>query len=98
MTLTIRLLGRPALERGGRPIAPPRGAKAWGLLAYVVLSERPASRAQLAALLFPEADDPLGALRWSLAELRRALGDPEALRGDPPRLQLPPATVVDALL
>ncbi|MEH1128312.1 AfsR/SARP family transcriptional regulator, partial [Micromonospora sp. CPCC 206061] len=81
--LTIRLLGKPAIERDGRPIRPPRGRKAWALLAYTLLSDRPPSRRQLAELLFADADDPLGALRWTLAELRRALGVPGALSGDP---------------
>jgi DNA-binding SARP family transcriptional activator len=95
--LTIRLLGPPAIARDGVPVAPPRGGKAWGLLTHLLLSGRPVGRRELAALLFPEADDPLGALRWSLAELRRALGLPGALRGDPPVLELPPGTLVDAL-
>jgi DNA-binding SARP family transcriptional activator len=95
--LVITLLGAPAIARGGAPVAAPRGGKAWGLLAHLVLSDRPARRRELASLLFPEADDPLGALRWSLAELRRALGAPESLRGDPPVLELPPGTVVDVL-
>jgi DNA-binding SARP family transcriptional activator len=81
--LTVRLVGPPALERDGRPVASPRGRKAWVLLAYVLLAERPVSRQQLAELIFPEADDPLGALRWSLSELRRALGERAALTGDP---------------
>ena len=97
MAMTIRLLGPPAIARDGVAVAPPRGGKAWGLLAHLVLSGRPATRRELAALLFPEADDPLGALRWSLAELRRALAIPEGLRGDPPTLELPPGTVVDAV-
>ena len=98
MTLTIRLLGRPSLAGPDGPVAPPRGAKAWGLLAYLLLSERPATRRELAGLLFATADDPLAALRWSLAELRRALGEPDGLRGDPPRLVLPPGAVVDVAL
>ena len=97
MTLTIRLLGRPALARDGRPAAPPRGSKSWGVLAYLLLAERPPSRRELAGLLFADADDPLGALRWSLAELRRALGAPGTLRGDPPVLDLPPDPEVDVL-
>ncbi|MGE0027696.1 MAG: BTAD domain-containing putative transcriptional regulator [Thermoleophilia bacterium] len=97
MSLTICLLGPPGIARDGTPVPPPRGGKAWGLLAHLLLSGRPVGRRELAALLFPEADDPLGALRWSLAELRRALGLPDALRGDPPVLELPPGTVVDAL-
>lgn len=46
-------------------------------------------------MLFPEADDPLGALRWTLSALRRQLGPEAELRGDPLRLTLPPATFVD---
>ena len=60
--LTIRLLGKPTLARRGRPIKAPRGIKAWGLLAYLLLARYPASRRQLSSLLFPAADDPLGAL------------------------------------
>jgi DNA-binding SARP family transcriptional activator len=75
----------------------PRGRKVWGLLLYLALSERPPSRARLATLLFAEADDPLGALRWSLGELRRALDDPLILRGDPPQLRLPEGADVDVL-
>ncbi|HVL85078.1 MAG TPA: tetratricopeptide repeat protein [Pseudonocardia sp.] len=81
--LTIRLLGSPAIERDGAPIRSPRGRKAWALLTYVLLAGRQPSRRQLAELLFDEAEDPLGAVRWTLAELRRALGLKEALGGDP---------------
>ncbi|HEU5109828.1 MAG TPA: BTAD domain-containing putative transcriptional regulator, partial [Micromonosporaceae bacterium] len=86
--VTIRLLGPPAIERADGPARPPRGRKAWALLAYLLLAERPPGRRHLADLLFGDADDPLGALRWTLAELRRALGTPGALTGDPvtPRL------------
>jgi hypothetical protein len=40
-----------------------------------LLGERPPTRSQLASLLSADADDPLRALRWSLAEVRRALDD-----------------------
>ncbi len=79
----IRLLGTPEIERDGHVGAPPRGRKAWAVLAYVALAERPVSRQHLAGLLFADAADPLGALRWTLAELRRALGRPDVLQGDP---------------
>lgn len=79
----IRLLARPGIDHDNRRLRPPRGRKAWVLLAYALLADRPPSRRHLAELLFSEADDPLGALRWTLAELRRALGAPELLRGDP---------------
>ncbi len=83
LNLVIRLVGPPSIERNGQEVRRPRGRKAWALLAYVVLAERAVSRQQLAELLFTDADDPLGALRWSLAELRRAMGVSDALRGDP---------------
>lgn len=80
----VRLLGRPRHE-GGRQ---PRGQKSWALLARVALSDRPVARRELAFDLFQDADDPLGALRWSLADVRRSLAVPDALRGD--RLRLNP--------
>ncbi|WP_158564214.1 AfsR/SARP family transcriptional regulator [Jiangella anatolica] len=80
---TIRLLGPPVIEDDGRPVRAPRGRKAWVLLAYVLLAERPPSRQRLAELFFADADDPLGALRWTLAELRRTLGRSDVLTGDP---------------
>jgi DNA-binding SARP family transcriptional activator len=95
VSLGIRLLGAPRIERDGEPGAGPRGNKAWALLAYLLLSRRPASRRKLAELLFSEADDPLGALRWSLAQLRQALQQPSALRGDPVELALEPGTDID---
>lgn len=73
--LTIRLLGPPAIERDGRPVRSPRGRKAWAVLGYVLLAERAPSRKHLAEVFFCDADDPLGALRWTLAELRRTLLD-----------------------
>jgi DNA-binding SARP family transcriptional activator len=71
--------------------------KAWALLAYLLLTRPPASRDRLAGLLFGDATDPLGALRWNLAELRRALGPSVALGGDPVTLDLPADAFVDVL-
>ncbi len=93
--VSIRLLGPPAVEIGGGPAKPPRGRKAWALLAYLLLAERPPSRKRLAELLFGDADDPLGALRWTLAELRRSLGLREALEGDLVRTDFGPGVTVD---
>ncbi len=93
----IRLLGPPEIERDDTPATPPRGRKAWAVLAYLVLAELPVGRARLAALIFGEAADPLGALRWTLAELRRALGISGMLRGDPLELDLPGGAEVDVL-
>lgn len=80
---TIRLLGPPVIEDEGRPVRAPRGRKAWALLAYVLLADRPPSRQRLAELFFADAEDPLGALRWTLAELRRTLGRTDVFTGDP---------------
>jgi DNA-binding SARP family transcriptional activator len=93
--LTIRLVGPPAIERDSRPVAAPRGRKAWALLSYLLLADRPPSRRHLAELLFADANDPLGALRWTLAELRRSLGVPEAFSGDPVATTLGDAVTVD---
>jgi DNA-binding SARP family transcriptional activator len=87
----VRLLGPPRIERDGQPCLRPRGQKSWAVLARVALADRPLGRAELSAELFAEADDPLGAVRWCLADLRRCLGDPGLLRGDP--LSLPPGSV-----
>ena len=95
MGLSIHLLGQPRLEFSGVPVPDPRGHKAWGLLAYLLSNRVPPSRERVASLLFPEADDPLGALRWTLSALRRRLGEGVELGGDPLRLSLPPGTLVD---
>jgi DNA-binding SARP family transcriptional activator len=95
--LVIRLLGRPEIERDGAIVPPPRGHKAWAVLAYLVLAERPVPRAQLAGLIFGDAGDPLGALRWTLAQLRRAIGEPGTLSGDPLALGLPDDATVDVV-
>jgi hypothetical protein len=94
MALEVELLGPPRIVRDGHAVVP-RGRKCWALLAYLLLAERPPARTRLAGLLFPAADDPLAAVRWSLSELRRALGPDVALGGDPVELSLPPTATVD---
>lgn len=95
MNLAIRLLGKPQIERDGVPAPPPRGRKTWALLTYLLLCERPPPRSRVASLLFSEADNPLGALRWTLADLRRMLGAADAVAGDPLELRLPRGAFVD---
>jgi DNA-binding SARP family transcriptional activator len=83
----VRLLGRPRIEDAtGRACEPPRGQKSWALVGRIALADRPLTRDELATELFGEADNPLGALRWCLADLRRCCRDPQLLRGDPVRL------------
>src|SRR5690348_7160497 len=95
---TIQLLGHPQITRGPAGGYRFRSRKSWGLLAYLILSERPPARSQLATLLFGGADDPVRALRWGLAEIRRALGNGASVDGDPVVLQLPDGAVVDVQL
>ncbi|KRD45268.1 hypothetical protein ASE38_14940 [Cellulomonas sp. Root930] len=94
-TLVVQLLGRPRTDVDGAPGYRLRSRKSWALLAFLLLGERPPARSQLASLLFADADDPLGALRWCLAEIRRALGSTVVLDGDPVTISLPVGTTVD---
>ncbi|WES64594.1 BTAD domain-containing putative transcriptional regulator [Microbacter sp. GSS18] len=91
--LRIHLIGRPAAERDGVPIAGPRGHKSWALLARLTRSADPVSRQVLVDELFAEADDPFATLRWTLAELRRSLGAPDAFAGNPVALGLDDAWI-----
>jgi DNA-binding SARP family transcriptional activator len=92
---TIQLLGRPAVVASGSSTGPPRGQKTWGLLAYLIRCDTAPTREAVAGLLFPEANDPLRALRWALSEIRRVLGSTNAVRSDPLVLTLPAGTTVD---
>jgi DNA-binding SARP family transcriptional activator len=93
--IAIHLLGNPTVAFNGAPVASPRGRKVWALLAYLLRSDTPVTREQLASLLFADADDPLRALRWNLTELRRLLDDPDALKGEMLALSLAPGSYVD---
>ena len=95
MTLAIHLLGRPRADRDAAQAYPFRTQKSWAILAYLILSERPPTRGQLASLLFTEADDPLRALRWNLSEIRRCLGSDGSVDGDPLVLHLASDALID---
>jgi len=92
----IRLLGPPVIESPGVAPLQPRGRKAWAVLAYLALQSDGTGRSRTASLLFPDAVDPLGALRWNLSELRRTL-DGVTVAGDPLRLVLQTPWRCDAL-
>ena len=93
--MKIKLLGTPAVTTSDGREGPVRGLQSWTVLARVLLSDRPVSRRKLAVELFPDTVDPLGALRWCLASLRRALG-PETMTGDPVVPNLPVGCQIDA--
>lgn len=92
--MRIRLLGKPEIQAPDGSLFAVRGLQTWAVLARVLLSDRPLARREIAAELFPNTIDPLGALRWCLASLRRTLG-PEALTGDPVQANLPADCGVD---
>ena len=92
--MSIQLLGPPVVRgTDGEPRAP-RDRKTWGTLAYLCLADRPPPRQSLAGLLFPDVDDPLAAVRWALASVRRLL-DGNVAVGDPVELHLAAGTMVD---
>ncbi len=74
-SLRIHLLGDLKLVSRGRTLALPPSKKTRALLAYLVTSGRPHSRARLCDLLWEGPDDPRGALRWSLTKLRPLLDE-----------------------
>ncbi len=93
----IRLLGEPGIfDTAGRRM-PVRGFQAWALLARVILARQPISRRQLSSELFPDTADPMGALRWCLAALRKALDCTDCLTGDPVELNHTADIEIDVL-
>lgn len=94
--MRIRLLGTPHVV-GKEESTAVRGYQAWAVLTRILLADRPLSRRELAAELFPETTDPLGSLRWCLAVLRRACTAPDFLTGDPVCAVLPDGVTVDVL-
>ena len=74
--LRIRVLGPLVVTVDGAPIVVDT-RKALAILAVLAVERRPYARDELAALLWPDADDESarGALRRTLSVLRAALGD-----------------------
>ncbi len=92
--LRVTTIGKPSITGPDGKARPVPGQQPWALLARLLLSDRPVGRRTLAGELFCDAEDPLGALRWCLASLRRARG-PGTLSGDPVELNLPDDIDVD---
>lgn len=68
--LTLLVLGPIELSSGDEPIPLPRSKKTRAILAYLALTGRSHRRTRLSQLFWDIADDPRGALRWSLSKLR----------------------------
>jgi len=92
--LKIILIGKPKVVGSDGTPRPVPGHQPWAVLARLLRAEHPLSRREIAADIFPDTEDPMGALRWCLASLRRATGT-ETLQGDPIDLNLPAGTYVD---
>jgi len=88
-TLELRFLGEMEIVRAGERLDLPPSRKTRGLLAYLALSGRPHRRDRLCSLLWDVADDPRGALRWSLSRLRALVDEPGR-----PRIRAPRDSVV----
>jgi predicted ATPase/DNA-binding SARP family transcriptional activator len=79
--LAVVLLGSLQVTRGGEPVRDFGYDKVRALLAFLAVeADRPHRREELAALLWPEADDEAArhGLRQALATLRRAIGEATA--------------------
>jgi DNA-binding SARP family transcriptional activator len=71
--LQVQVLGPLSVHRDGEPMRLPQSKKTRGLLAYLAVTGRPHRRDRLCSLLWDVADDPRGALRWSLSKIRAVL-------------------------
>jgi DNA-binding SARP family transcriptional activator len=94
-TLTIRVLGPLEVSVDGAPLVVDT-RKALAIVALLAVERRTFARDELAALLWPEADDESarGALRRTLSVLRTALGD-RWLVTDRSAVRLEPSLDVD---
>ena len=68
--LQVQVLGPLSVQRDGEPVRLPQSKKTRGLLAYLAITGRAHRRDRLCSLLWDVADDPRGALRWSLSKIR----------------------------
>jgi DNA-binding SARP family transcriptional activator len=68
------------VARDGASVPLPPSKKTRALLAYLVATGRPQSRAHLCELLWEGPDDPRAALRWSLTKIRTILDEGAATR------------------
>jgi len=72
-----RFLGRPSLPVDGDDLAKVLGRKSLAMLAFLVISRKPAERTRLATMFWPDSEAQAARhnLRQSLVSIRKALGD-----------------------
>jgi DNA-binding SARP family transcriptional activator len=93
MALRVRLLGRPGIEYDGVPRRL-EGHKTWALLSYLLLEPHPPTRRELAERLWAEADDPLGAVRGALSQVRKAINPPAEIGERDGRIKIDAEVIV----
>lgn len=76
--LQLKVLGKVEVRRNGAVLPVIRSKKTRSLLAYLAITGRAHDREDLCTLLFDRTADPRGALRWSISQLRRNLGEDAA--------------------
>lgn len=74
--LILRFLGESEVVRDGAAVPLPPSKKTRALLAYLAVAGGRHRRERLCSLLWDVADDPRGALRWSLSKLRAIVDEP----------------------
>lgn len=74
--LKLRFLGEMEIVRGGERLELPQSKKTRALLAYLAVGGRRQRRERLCSMFWDVADDPRGALRWSLSKLRALVDEP----------------------
>ena len=75
--LQVQVLGPLSVQRDGEAVRLPQSKKTRGLLAYLAITGRSHRRDRLCSLLWDVADDPRGALRWSLSKIRPVVDSEE---------------------
>jgi DNA-binding SARP family transcriptional activator/tetratricopeptide (TPR) repeat protein len=73
--LRISVLGPLEVFSEGQALALPQSKKARALLAYLAITGRRRTRAQLCDMFWDVADDPRAGLRWCLSRLRRVINE-----------------------
>jgi DNA-binding SARP family transcriptional activator/tetratricopeptide (TPR) repeat protein len=88
--LRVRLLGELQAEVDGTAVSMPASRRAWALLAWLALHPGEHGRGAVAARFWPDVLDSSAraSLRSALWELRRALGDEDALVAGRDRIAL----------
>ncbi len=88
--LQILVLGELQVCRGGASLVLPASRKTRALLAYLAVTAKRHLRSELCGLFWEDAADPRAGLRWSLTQIRRALGerDSSVVRADRESIEL----------